>query len=176
MKHDPVLHAESVANVEALGRSFGEQVAMVALEPKNMTQVEPTIELKRRWVNLGITAGSSLKWCVGGGLFSGLAPEWRVPLFGFFPTNSTITQVKIGDILILTWPGEASSKLGWTLQDQARANGAKDPWFFGLTNDYMAYFTTEAEFHEGAYDSCSSLFTYIGGEHILKAHAELQNQ
>ncbi|MCM0605721.1 MAG: neutral/alkaline non-lysosomal ceramidase N-terminal domain-containing protein [Xanthomonadaceae bacterium] len=175
VKHDPIEHKETVENVENLGRVFGAQ-AEAAFAPQNLIPVEPTIEIRRRVVNLGLTAGSSLKWCVGGMFFKNHPPEMMIPYFALFPHKSTISQVKLGDITILTWPGEASSALGWQLQAQAIKNGATDPWFFGLVNDYMAYFTNKTEFYEGAYDSCSSLFTYHGGERIMKAHDELQTR
>lgn len=174
VKNSPTPPADSVENIENLGRYFAIQ-SEPALDPKNMTRVEPTIEIKRKEVRLGITAGSSFKWCLGK-LFKRYPASMVLPYFKLFPAKTIVSQVKIGDILMLTWPGEPSTRLGWDTQDQAKRLGAKDPWVLGLVNDYMTYFTTKTEFYEGAYDSCSSLFTYRGGERILKAHAELQSR
>lgn len=170
VKNDPI-DGESIENIEKLGRLFGEQAAS-ALDESALKPVTPEISIKRKHVRLGLTAGSSIKWCVGG-MFKRLPATWRIPYFALYPTRAYISQVKIGDIVMMTWPGEASSRLGWDLQDLALKKGAGDAWVLGLTNDYMTYFTTKSEFYEGAYDSCSSLFTYKGGERIVKAHKEM---
>ena len=77
--------------------------------------------------------------------------------------------------MMLTWPGEASTKLGLQLKTLSKEMGYDHAWVLGLTNDYVGYFTTQDEYYEGEYDSRSSLFNFRGGRRILKKHrAELQ--
>lgn len=170
VKHDPQV-GESIENNERLGKLFGEQAAP-ALEESAMRVVAPEFSIKRKLVTLGLTAGSSLRWCVGG-LFKHWPATMRIPFGVLFPRKAYISQLKLGDIVMMTWPGEPSTRLGWDLQELAVKKGASDPWVLGLTNDYMTYFTTKKEFFEGKYDSCSSLFTYKGGQRIMKAHESL---
>ena len=54
-------------------------------------------------------------------------------------------------------------------------NGFADSWILGLTNDYQSYFTTETEYNERAYDSCSSLFRWKGAQRIQTALADLMS-
>ena len=96
----------------------------------------------------------------------------RLWLFPTMPQYTWLTAVKLGDITILTWPGEPSAELGFRLQANASAIGYTNTWIFGLTNDYTGYFTTREEFREGRYDSSSSLYNFRGGERIL-GHYEL---
>jgi len=170
VKYDPVTQGNTVENVEVLGRLFGEQ-SVAALDDSQLKKIDPEFSVKRERVYLGIP-GSSLKKCVGG-MFSGWDPKIRVPLIGLFTMHSYLTQVQLGDITMLTWPGEPTTQLGYNLQDAARKLGVQDPWILGLTNDYTAYYTTHDEWFEDHYDSCSSLFMWHGGDRILAKHSKM---
>lgn len=86
----------------------------------------------------------------------------------------------IGDMnngmVMMTWPGEATTSLGFELKDTARRLGFPNPWFLGLTNDYMAYFTNKSEFKEGTYEACSSLYNYRGSRRIIERHTEMLHE
>jgi hypothetical protein len=84
-----------------------------------------------------------------------------------------LTLIRLGGVLMMTWPGEASTSLGFELNSIAERYGYRRNWVLGLTNDYLSYFTTEHEFLEAAYDSCSSLYTDRGGSRIV-AHYRKQ--
>ena len=86
------------------------------------------------------------------------------------PIYSYISFIGIGDITILTWPGEPSTELGFQLQALAKEYGYMNQWIFSLANDYVGYFTTKEEFREGVYDSRSSLYNYRGGKRIFKQY------
>ena len=139
-----------------------------AFAPENLTPIEPHFSISKHKIYLGIP-GSSLRFCVGG-MFKKLNPMVKIKLWPLMPAYSYISQAQIGDVTLLSWPGEASTQLGFDLQAIARKLGRQDPWVIGLANDYATYFTTKTEFYEGAYDSCSSLYDYRGGDRILKAH------
>jgi CheY-like chemotaxis protein len=91
-------------------------------------------------------------------------------IYPLLPAFSYLSKAQVGDITYLSWPGESSTQLGFDLQALARAQGIIDPIVLGLTNDYMTYFTTQEEFHEHRYDSCSSFYGWKGGKRILEAH------
>ncbi len=46
-------------------------------------------------------------------------------------------------------------------------------WIMGLTNDYLAYFTTPDEFNQGGYEACFSLYGKQSGTKILSEHKAL---
>lgn len=159
-----------IAHIEDLGKEFARQ-ADAAFSADRLAPVRPDFEVERRRIWLGVP-GSPLKYCVGG-LFAKSPVPLRVPLLGFVGQFSYITRVSVGDITMMTWPGEPSTSLGLALKAQARKRGHADPWVLGLTNDYMTYFTTKQEYFEGAYDSCSSLFNWRGGKRILSAYDKM---
>jgi hypothetical protein len=101
------------------------------------------------------------------------APKWLNPvLYPMLPLHSYVSLAKVGDITYLSWPGEASTQLGYNLQAMAKEMGVTDPIVLGLAQDYMAYFTTQSEFAEKKYDSCSTLYGWKAGDRIIEAHKQ----
>lgn len=156
--------------IEQLGVEFARQAegALNDLRP-----VEPEFSVARKKVWLGI-ASSPLRYCIGDGSKRKYKQiPLRFPLGALFPNSAYVSAVRIGNITMLTWPGEPSTTLGYRLQGVATQEGFDDSWVLGLVNDYMTYFTTKEEYHEAQYDSCSSLFNWRGGDRILDAHRAL---
>lgn len=160
-------HERGVEIIEEMGREFGRQ-SRPALEAARA--VTPEFSVKRERIWLGIPA-PPLKYCLGDNSFLRKSPvPLRIPIVPFMTQRSYLSIVKVGEITMLTWPGEPSTQLGFDLQAAAKKHGVKDPWILGLTSDYMAYFTTKAEYNEGAYDSCSSEFNWRGGKRIIRRY------
>lgn len=157
-------------NMERVAADFGRQfrnqleTALPSLLPKQL-------EIRQERIHLG-TPGWPLKICAKR---DGFYRRWmevlgragRIPLVGVFPTHTRLTLIRLGGVLMMTWPGEASTSLGFELNSIAERYGYRRNWVLGLTNDYLSYFTTEHEFLEAAYDSCSSLYTDRGGSRIV---------
>lgn len=156
--------------IENLGREFARQAAP-ALEESRLKPVAGDFEVRTDRVWLGIPA-SSLKYCVGG-IFKNSPIPLRVSLVPLFNQRADLTAIRIGHLTMLTWPGEPSTSLGWRLQAEAAKLGFPDAWMLGLVNDYMAYFTSKDEYFEGAYDSCSSLFNWRGGNRVIAKHKKI---
>lgn len=89
------------------------------------------------------------------------------------PRVASLWQMQLGDIHILTFPGEATTDIGFAAKDLARKYGAHNPWIFGLTNGHMGYFVTPAEYQDGGYESCVSFHGAKAGIHLLEAHEDL---
>lgn len=98
----------------------------------------------------------------------------RLPLW-FMQQRTWVSVAHIGELTLLTWPGEASTQVGYDTQAMVEQLGFPDPWILGLANDYQSYFTTRAEYNEGNYDACSSLFRWKGTERIQRAFKSLLN-
>lgn len=162
---DVAVPGRGIELIEKLGQEFARQ-AQPALDINNMTRVSPEFSVTQKNLWLGIPA-SPLKYCGGGFLKKSPIPL-RIPMIGLMDMRAPVSMIQVGEISMFTWPGEASTTLGFKLQNLAANYGHKDSWFLGLTNDYMTYFTTKDEYHEGHYDACSSLFNWRGGKRILK--------
>lgn len=160
--------AAIITDGQAFARQAAEDAIFERLEP-----VDATLRAERTRVWLGVPAYSP-KICARRESFiakHGLG--LKIPLFFLYPQRTWLSAVSIGDILILTVPGEASTQVGYDLRNAVTALGQPDPWILGLANDYMAYFTTRDEYGEGAYDSCSSLFGWKGAARIQAKYVEV---
>lgn len=91
-----------------------------------------------------------------------------LPLSRWVASKAKIWKIDLGNISILTWPGEPTSSVGTALRKVARAKGWGEPWIFALTNDYHAYFTSPDEFAGNTYESCFSLHGGLAGEAVLR--------
>lgn len=159
----------SVENVTFIGKKFLNE-ASSQIGADRWSEVEPNFSAVKKKIYVGIPA---IPLNCQSGLFSKLPDSARLAIYPLLPAYSYISQVRVGDILYLTWPGEPSTQLGYNLQAIAKLKGATDPIVLGLANDYMTYFTTQEEYQERAYDSCSSIYGWKGGERIIKAHSSL---
>ncbi|NDF14075.1 hypothetical protein EB061_01980 [bacterium] len=163
-------------NMERVAADFGNQFRnRIQAQPLSLLPRE--LEISQRRMKLGIPAWP-LKICAKR---DGFYKRWMeilgrsggIPMPGFFPTHTRLSMIRLGGILMMTWPGEASTSLGFELNSIAERYGFRKSWVLGLTNDYLAYFTTEHEFLEATYDSCSSLYSDHGGAKIV-AHYRKQ--
>ena len=167
---NPVRTEEAVVSD---GIRFAEQ-AVEAGFIESLRAINPVISLRRSKVRLGIPTYSPKNCAEDKKSFiarRGLG--LKIPLLFLYPQSTYITVAAVGDILMLTWPGEASTQVGFDLHDAVHGLGYENSWFLGLANDYMAYFTTQEEYTEGKYDSCSSLFGWKGAEKIRARYLEM---
>ena len=78
-----------------------------------------------------------------------------VPLGSVFPQETTMTAVTVGDVGWVTFPGEAQTSLGLAIKQAARLHHAL---VAGVSNDYLGYFLTAADYRRPSYVSCSTLY------------------
>lgn len=157
--------------MKMIGESFSEQ----ALEhlPLARPILNPVVNFKSKNVFLGFPK-FNIRACVESPkIRKFIAKFLAVPLGTLMPLKSRLTSVQVGDITMMTWPGEPTTDLGLRLQGLAKSKGHAHPWVLGLTNDYTAYYTTKKEFNHGGYEACSSLYSYRGGRRILKGYKKL---
>lgn len=140
-----------------------------SFEASSPRKLASDFSVKKKKIFVGFP-GVPMKKCQAA-LFNGLPFGFRLNIFPLLPAQSYISQATVGDLLIMTWPGEPSTQLGYDLQAEAAKKGYARSLVVGLANDYMTYFTTKSEYQEAAYDSCSSYYGWKGGERIIKAHA-----
>jgi hypothetical protein len=153
--------------MQALADRVGDQAAfaMTRLRP-----VEPVWRLRHADLALG-RAHVNVAGC--------LSPEQR-PTFGSrllgwlplalprLPQETRLSALRLGDLVMFSWPGEPTTALGRALD--ALHPGA---WTLGLTNDHLSYFTAPAEYAEGGYEACATLYGAEAGLRIVERHREL---
>jgi hypothetical protein len=110
----------------------------------------------------------SLRNCVGRWLPGALG----VPLAAVYPSDATLTAVGLGDVGLVTVPGELQSSLGVRIKAAVR-----DRWphaiVAGLSNDYLGYFVERAAYDQRTYVTCATLYGAETGERLAEAAATL---
>ena len=166
---NPVRTEEAVM---ADGASFA-RFAVDADVLGNLRRVEPEISSRQSRVWLGMPAYSPKVCARKGSFLDKYGLGLKIPLPLLYPQRTYLTAVTIGDIMLLTLPGEASTQVGYNLRHAVESLGYDTPWLIGLANDYMSYFTTREEYRQGHYDSCSSLFSWKGADRIEAKYIDL---
>jgi hypothetical protein len=97
-----------------------------------------------------------------------------------FPTRTAISAVRVGDLLIVGAPGEMIAELGLDIKSKLKDAGIACPVIGGLANEWISYFLTEAEYHQGGYESSVSFYGPTLGDRIhdemLKTALELASE
>jgi len=84
-------------------------------------------------------------------------------------TWSILSAVRIGDLGLVTLPGEPTTPVGLELRDMARAaTGLPEIYVLGYSQGYLAYLVHPDDFWYGGYEAASALFgpgfgTYLTG-------------
>ena len=98
-------------------------------------------------------------------------PRWlTVPLGAALPRDTDLIAGRLGDVGWVTMPGELQSRLGETVK---RAGRPARVFVAGLSNEYLGYFLTAADYHRVAYIACASLYGPEAGDRLARAAQQL---
>lgn len=162
-----------LGGVEGMRKIKKEFAVQAKYALNNLRPVSPVWEVNSIEVKLG-NASLRLKSFITQNYWRRLVPKWlRISLSGSLPQRTTIWNFRLGDLVLLTWPGEPTAALGFELKNLAKQAGFNQPWILGLTNDYLAYFTSPSEYQQFCYESYNSLYGAQGGRRIMEAHRSL---
>ncbi|HYB44768.1 MAG TPA: neutral/alkaline non-lysosomal ceramidase N-terminal domain-containing protein [Candidatus Methylomirabilis sp.] len=142
----------------------GEALAEGALRAAARAQVEPgRLEVAIERVALPAPA-LHVKNCL-----AGWAPGWMtIGLGAALPSSAEVTALAIGRTGWVTIPGELETSLG--LEIKARGGDRYSRVLIaGVSNDYLGYFLTPADFRRPSYIACGSLYGERGGEIVRDA-------
>ena len=103
----------------------------------------------------------------------GWAPAFvTVPLGTVFPRETALAAVAVGDTAVVTAPGELQTKLGVAIKQAGRAHFAHT-LIAGVSNDYLGYFVTAADYAHPSYVTCATLYGPATGDCLTAAAAGL---
>jgi hypothetical protein len=142
---------ETAAALAAAARAAWDRAAPVGPGPLRARTVT---------VNLG-TARLSLRNCLGGWVPAGLT----LPLSGAFPAATTLTAVALGDLVAVALPGEPVTALGLRIKAEARRS-FRQALVAGVSNDYVGYLVTPADWGRRGYVTCASLYGAEAGDRV----------
>lgn len=160
-------------NMLRLADSFADQFVTALTTART---VDPNWSVTSKEVKLS-SASFNVRGCIKDKTIRSLIfKEFRLWIGFLLPSETQVWNIQLGDLTLMTWPGEATTSVGFALKHAANKVGVIHPWFMGLTNDYLGYYTTEEEYHSPTYEACSSLFGPDGTQQILYAHEKLLNE
>lgn len=100
-------------------------------------------------------------------------PRWlTVPLGAALPAATELMAGRLGDVAWVTVPGELQSRLGQAVKRAGRPELGR-VLIAGVSNDYLGYFLTPADYRRVAYVACASLYGPEAGTHLTRAAASL---
>lgn len=157
------------AGLELLGQAFAGAVwpKIGALRP-----LKPDWSVRTTQVELGRLA-LPVMVCLGAGWIAPTLDNLRVPLPAPPSNPVDLAAIRIGDIMLLTWPGEPTTALGFALRQAAVEAGAADAWVVSLTGDYKGYFSASDAIAKNKYVGCANLFGDSAGARIVAAFRTL---
>ncbi len=98
-----------------------------------------------------------------------------VPLGSMFPRDATLTAVALGDLAWVALPGELQTALGERLKAKGRELFA-DVFVASVTNDYLGYFVTAADYARPAYVTCASVYAADTGQVVTERAMDLLSE
>jgi hypothetical protein len=110
----------------------------------------------------------SLKNCLGGWAPGG----WGIPLGAVFPRETAMTAIAIGDVAVVTAPGELQTKLGLAIKRAGHTHFTRT-LLAGVSNDYLGYFVSAADYGQPGYVTCGTLYGPGTGDCLAGAAAGL---
>jgi hypothetical protein len=110
----------------------------------------------------------SLRNCLGRWVPRSLS----VPLGDMFPRESTLTAVALGEIVWVALPGELQTALGRRVKLAGRELFGQ-AFVAGVSNDYLGYFVTAADYAHPAYITCASVYGPDAGERVTERVIDL---
>jgi len=100
-------------------------------------------------------------------------PGWlRVPLGAALPRATELTAVRLGDVAWVTVPGELQSRLGRAVKRAGPPEIAR-VLIAGVSNDYLGYFLTAADYRRVSYVACATLYGPEAGPLLTRSAEEL---
>jgi hypothetical protein len=83
------------------------------------------------------------------------------------PEKVEISFVQVGDLLLMGVPGEPTAPVGLQAKEAARARSVKHPAIVALTNGWIGYIVTPAQYKAGRYEPTMSFYGDQVGVKIL---------
>ena len=88
---------------------------------------------------------------------------------GLMPTETALSFAQIGGLLLIGFPCEPTGEIGLAAKNIARRAGHKTAAVVALTNDWLAYCVTPAQYRAGKYEASMSFYGPALGPVLLDA-------
>ena len=110
----------------------------------------------------------SLRNCLG----SWMPRAFSMSLGDMFPREARLTAVALGDVAWVVVPGELQTALGRRVKVAGRELFG-EAFVAGVSNDYLGYFVTTADYERPTYVTCASVYGPEAGERLTERAVDL---
>jgi len=147
----------------------GAQLAGAVLEGWRAATPIARPALTTRTTTIALPAPAlSLRNCLGRWVPGALG----LPLGTMFPRAATLAAVALGDVAWVVMPGELQTELGRRVKTAGRALFGH-AFVAGVSNDYLGYFVTAADYERPGYVTCASVYGPQAGERLAERAVDL---
>ncbi len=155
--------SERVAN-------YGETVARAVLDVMRPLRTKDRLPIAA-WTQKIIlpTRRPNPLFLIAAGQFGATYPQTIALVNGLMPTETVLSFAQIGSLLLMGFPCEPTGEIGSAAKALARRAGQKHPALVALTNDWLAYCVTAAQYRAGKYESSMSFYGPELGAAMLDA-------
>jgi hypothetical protein len=92
------------------------------------------------------------------------------------PTHGALAFLRMGDALLIGFPGEPTTPIGLSAKAAARGKGVKHPAAVALTNGWLGYLVSAEQYKAGKYEPTMSFYGEGIGEKMLEGVREGLNR
>lgn len=152
------------------------QSSVTALMETSPTELNPEFQIQNRPVKLpefqisetfALTAGDEYQ----------VPTESLIGMVGqLFPSELRLTGVRLGEFALVGLPGEMMAALGLEIKHALLARQMQHPIIVGLTDDYVGYILSKAEYRKGGYEAAVSFYGETLGELLVSEAVALVQQ
>ena len=139
--------------------SYGRKVAAVvaALLPTVRAETAPALSVWLVEIELPARKPNAM-FIAAAGQLGATFTQARQLVDTLMPKTTTITMVRVGDLLLVGMPCEPTAELGLQVKSMARKAGYTTPAVVALTNDWLAYALMPEQYRKGNYEAMMSFY------------------
>jgi hypothetical protein len=144
--------------IQSMATQFAKDFKTQSIDFK---ETKPELSVQEYRISLGIPKLHLNQCTTAKFLPETLAPSLN--LDKLLPEFARVSELNIGNVKFLFWPGELSSGVGSEIRKRFENKNWIAPINLTLANDYQGYFLTRDEYRSGGYEACASFYGPQGG-------------
>lgn len=150
--------------------AYGHKIAAVVTGLLPGATVEPNAGLSAWQTDVALPPRKpNAMYIAAAGQLGATFAQARSLVDSMMPAATTITMVRIGNLLLIGMPCEPTAELGLRVKEMARAAGYTRPAVVALTNDWLAYALMPEQYRKGNYEAMMSFYGDQLGPKLLQA-------
>jgi len=149
--------------------NYGRTMAINVVNLYNTIQSEADIKFDYNYhtINLPKREPHPLFMETGGKEYGLDEEKIHILLNQVFPQQTSISALRLGDLLLVGAPGEMIAELGLNIKKELAQTGIKYPVIGGLANQWISYILSASEYKKSGYEASVSFYGKNLGDTIV---------